>query len=44
MKLLTFLFNKTSDVPRRRRIVEYLSTFDFKFEYIRGSDNIVADA
>ena len=43
-KPLTFMFTSTPTVERRRRQVEYLSTYDIEIKYLPGKDNIVADA
>ena len=42
-KPLIYLFSKEPSLERRRRQVEYLSTFDIKIEHIPGRENIVAD-
>lgn len=43
-KPLLHLFNKSATTERRRRHIEYLSTFELRIEHIAGKDNIVADA
>lgn len=43
-KPLTFLFSKPGTSERRRRIVDYLSTFHMSIKYIPGKENVVADA
>ena len=43
-KPLLFMFNKTATTEKRRRQIEYLSTFDMKIEYLPGKDNVAADA
>ena len=43
-KPLLHMFSKSSTVERRRRHIEYLSTFSFHIEHIAGRDNVVADA
>ena len=43
-KPLIFMFQNVSKLARRRRQIQYLSTFDINIQYIPGKDNIVADA
>ena len=43
-KPLLHMFSKTATVERRRRHIEYLSTFDFHIKHVAGRDNVVADA
>ena len=43
-KPLLFMFSKSAKTEKRRRQIEYLSTFDMKIEFIAGKDNIAADA
>ena len=43
-KPLCFIFNSPAKIPRRRRQIEYLSTFEMDIKYLPGKHNIVADA
>ena len=43
-KPLTYMFTTPSKLERRRRQIEYLSTFDINLQYVPGRENIVADA
>lgn len=43
-KPLIHMFSTTSKCERRRRQLEFLSTFDLSIEHVAGKDNIVADA
>ena len=43
-KPLTFMFTTQSKSERRRRQIEYLSTFEITIQYLPGRENIVADA
>ena len=42
-KPLIYMFNKVATNERRRRQIQYLSTFDARLEHIAGSENTVAD-
>ena len=43
-KPLLHLFNSKTTCERRRRQIEYLSTFDMTITYLPGKQNVVADA
>ena len=43
-KPLLYMFSKAAKIERRRRQVDYLSTFNMDLKYIPGKENIVADA
>ena len=43
-KPLLHIFGTPAKSERRRRQIEYLSTFDISIEYLPGKENVVADA